>query len=76
MKLVLQNLGKIFWLKPVYALEKSLNVGFEVLDSLEENIPLKTGKQYFEVVLEKKYSVGLFRKGHCWKMMQTLHTPT
>lgn len=76
MKLVLQNFGKIFWLKPVYALEKSLNVGFEVLDSLEEDIPLKTGKQYFELVLEKKYSVGLFRKGHRWKMMQNLHTPT
>ena len=56
------NFGKIFLLQPVDALEKALNVGFEVLDFLEKNIPLKTGKQYFVVILEKNRSVGLLKR--------------
>jgi len=48
--------------QPVDALEKALNVGFEVLDFLEKKIPLKTGKQYFVVILEKNCSVGLLKR--------------
>ena len=56
------NFGKIFWLQPIDALEKALNVGFEVLDFLEKKIPLKTGKQYFVVILEKNHLVGLLKR--------------
>lgn len=36
--------------------------GFEVLDSLDRNIPLKTGTQYFVVLGGKKSSAGLLEK--------------
>ena len=48
--------------QPVDALEKALKVGFEVLDFLEKKIPLKTGKQYFVVILEKNCSMGLLKR--------------
>lgn len=61
------NFGKIFWLQPVDTLEKALNVGFEVLDFLEKKIPLKTGKQYFVVILEKKSLNGFIKEVTCGK---------
>lgn len=56
------NFGKIFWLKSVYAFEKALNVGFEVLNSLDKNIHFKTEKQYFVLVLEKVFLMGLLKR--------------
>lgn len=39
-----------------------MNVGFEVLNSLDKNIHFKTEKQYFVLVLEKVFLMGLLKR--------------
>lgn len=54
------NFGNILT-QPVDALEKALNVGFEVLDFLEKKIPLKTGKAVFGGRSRKKLLNGFIK---------------